>query len=141
MLNFYLSATHSMSNFAVRDGESRHESIAKQRKQPCSCQTSLKTLLFHLVQRISLHLKTPDLHLFCTTKDFPTSQLPFESQARFQCEEFGSYECAPRSLSLVACSLSSLSAHAYTKKTPVSKEIKSNCYSFFFFVVVVVFFN
>ena len=28
-------------------------------KQPCSCQTSLRNLLFHLVQRISLHLESP----------------------------------------------------------------------------------
>ena len=88
-------------------------------KQPCSCQTSLRNLLFHLVQRISLHFKSPDLYLFSTTNAIPKSLLPFESQARFQSEEFGSYDYAPRLLSLVACSLSSLSAHAHAKKTPV----------------------
>ena len=46
-------------------------SRAPNNKQPCSCQTSLKNLLFHLVQRISLHFKSPDLYLSCTTKVFP----------------------------------------------------------------------
>ena len=52
-------------------------------------------------------------------KVFPKFLLPFESQASFQSEEFGSYDYAPRSLSLVTRSLSSLSAHAYEKKTAV----------------------
>ena len=89
-------------------------------KQPCSCQTSLRNLLFHLVQRISLHFKSTDLYLFCTTKVFPKFLLPFESQASFQSEEFGPYDYAPLPLSLVACSLSGLNAHAHAKKTPVS---------------------
>ena len=66
-----------------------------------------------------IHFKSPDLYLFCTTKVFPKFLLPFESQANFQSEEFGSYDYAPWSLWLVACSLSSLSAHAHAKKTPV----------------------
>ena len=45
-------------------------------------------MLFHLVQRISLHLKSPDLYLFCTTKVFPKFLLPFE--ASFQSDDFGS---------------------------------------------------
>ena len=53
-------------------------------------------------------------------KVFPKFLLPLESQASFKSEEFGSYDCAPRSLSLVTCSLSSLSAHAHAKKTPVA---------------------
>ena len=57
-------------------------------KQPCSCQTSLRNLLFHLVQRISLHFKSTDLYLFCTTKVFPKFPLPFQSQASFQSEQF-----------------------------------------------------
>ena len=87
-------------------------------KQPCSCQTSLRNLLFHLVQRISLHFKSTDLYLFCTTKVFPKFLLPFESQASFQSEEFGPYDYAPQPLSLVACSLSGLNAHAHAKKKP-----------------------
>ena len=90
----------------------------KNNKQPCSCQTSLRNLLFHLVQRISLHFKSPDLYLFSTTKVIPKFLLPFESQASFQSEEFGSYDYAPLLLSLVACFLSSLSAHAQAKKDP-----------------------
>ena len=90
-------------------------------KQPCSCQTSLRNLLFHLVQRISLHFKSTDLYLFCTTKVFPKFLLPFESQASFQSEEFGSYDYAPRSLSLVACSLPSCVRSCSCKKTLVPK--------------------
>ena len=89
-------------------------------KQPCSCQTSLRNLLFHLVQRISLPLKSPDRNLFCTTEVFPKFLLLFECQASFQSEEFGSHDYARLSLSLVVCSLSSLSAHAHAKKTPVA---------------------
>ena len=90
------------------------------KKQPCSCQTCLRNLLFHLVQRISLPLKSPDRNLFCTTKVFPKFLLLFECQASFQSEHFGSHDYAPLSLSLVVCSLSSLSAHAHAKKTPVA---------------------
>ena len=86
-------------------------------KQPCSCQTSLRNLLFHLVQPISLPLKSPDRNLFCTTEVFPKFLLLFECQASFQSEHFGSHDYAPLSLSLVVCSLSSLSAHAHAKKT------------------------
>ena len=50
---------------------------------------------------------------------FPKFLLPFESQASFQSEEFGSYDYAPLSLSLAMCSLSSLNAHAHAKKTAV----------------------
>ena len=112
---------HSMPNFVVLEGESRHESSAKQQcnKQPCSCHTSLKNVLFQLVQSISLHFKPPYLYLFCTTKVFPKFLLPFESQPSFQSEEFGSYDYAPRSLSLDVCSLSGLGAYAHAKKTPV----------------------
>ena len=89
-------------------------------KHPCSCQTSLKNLLFHLVQRISRHFKSPDLYLFCTTKVFPKFLLPFQSQASFQSEQFGSYDYAPRSLSLATCCLSSeRSRMLMQKKTPV----------------------
>ena len=88
-------------------------------KQPCSCQTSLRNLLFHLVQRISLHFKSPDLYLFCTTKVFPKFLLPFQSQASFQSEQFGSYDYAPRSLSLVACSLSSQRSRMLMQKRPL----------------------
>jgi len=92
-------------------------------KQPCSCQkTSLRNLLFHLVQRICLHFKSPDLYLFCTTKTFPKFPLPFESQASFQSEEFGSDDYAPPSLSLVACSLSSCGRACSCKKDPCSQN-------------------
>ena len=84
-------------------------------KQSCSCQTCLRNLLFQLVQRVSLHFKSPYLYSFCTKKVFPKFLLPFESQASFQSEEFSSYDYAPRSLSLIACSLSSLRAHAHAK--------------------------
>ena len=88
-------------------------------KQPSSCQTFLRNVLFQLVQRIILHFKSPYLYLFCTTKVFLKFLLPFESQPSFQSEEFGPYDYAPRSLSLVACSLSGLVAHGHAKKTPV----------------------
>ena len=108
-----------MPNFAVLEGESRHESGAKQQQAAMFVSDILKKLTLHLVQRISLHFKSPDFYLFCTTKVFPKSLLPFESQASFQSDEFGSFDYAQRSLSVVACSLSSLSAHAHAKKTPV----------------------
>ena len=116
---------HSMPNFAVLERESRHESSAKlnNNKQPCSCQTSLRNLLFHLVQRISLHFKSPDLYLSCTTKVFPKFLLPFQCQASFQSEQFGSYDYAP-----CLCHWSRVGrvlfvksgvADAHAKKTPV----------------------
>ena len=65
--------------------------------------------------------QSPDLYLFCTTKVFPKFLLPFQSQASFQSEQFGSYDYAPRSLSLVACSLSEVSGRACScKKDPGS---------------------
>ena len=88
-------------------------------KQPCSCQTSLRNLLFQLVQCISLHFKSPYLYLLCTMV-FPKFLLPLESQASFKSEEFGSHDYAPRSLSLVVYYLSSLSAHAHAKKSTVA---------------------
>ena len=88
-------------------------------KQPCSCQTSLKNLLFHLVQRISLHFKSTDLYLFCTTKVFLKFLLPFQSQASFQSEQFGSYDYAARSLSLVASSLASQRSRMLMQKRPL----------------------
>ena len=105
----------SMPNFAVLEGESRHDSSTKQQLAAMF----VRNLLFQLVQRISLHFKSPYLYLFCTTKVFRKFLLPFESQASFQSEEFGLYDYAPWSLSLVMCSLSGLSAHAHAKKTPV----------------------
>ena len=84
--------------------------------QACSCQTSLRNLLFQLIQCISLHFKSPDLYLFCTTKVFPKFLL---LSIYFQSEEFGSYDYAQWSLSLVARSLSNLSVFAHAKKTPV----------------------
>ena len=88
-------------------------------KQPCSCQTSLRDLLFHLVQRISLHFKSTDLYLFCTTTVFPKFLLPFQSQASFQSEQFGSYDYAAPSLSLLACSLSSQRSRMLMQKRPL----------------------
>ena len=108
MLNTYPSGMHSMPNFAVLERQSRHESGAKQKQAAMFVSDILKKLTLHLVQRISLHFKSPDFYLFCTTKVFPKSLLPCESQASFQSEEFGSFDYAQRSLSVVACSLSSL---------------------------------
>ena len=103
-------------------------------KQPCSCQTSLRNLLFHLVQRISLHFKSTDLYLFCTTKVFPKFLLPFQSQANFQSEQFGSYDYAARSLSLVACSLTSQRSLMLMQKRPLFTFLQSTSeFCFFFF--------
>ena len=119
MLNSYASAIHCMPNFAVLNGQSRHESSAKQQQQACSCLTSLRNLLFHLVQRISLHFKSTDLYLFCRTKVFPKFLLPFQSQASFQSEQFGSYDYTARSLSLVACFLTSQLSRMLMQKRPL----------------------
>ena len=119
MLNNYALAMHSMPNFAVLERESRTSRAPNNNKRPCSCQTSLRNLLFHLVQRISLHFKSPDLYLSCTTKVFPKFLLPFQCQASFQSEQFGSYDYAPRSLALVACSLSSQRSRMLMQKRPL----------------------
>ena len=88
-------------------------------KQPCSCQTSLRNLLFHLVQRIS-HFKSTDLYLFCTTKVFPKFLLPFQSQASFQSEQFGSlWLCSTVAVTGRVLFDKSAVAHAHAKKTPV----------------------
>ena len=76
-------------------------------------------LLFHLVQHISLHFKLTDLYSFCTTKVFPKFLLPFQSQASFQSEQFGSYDFAALSLSLVACSLTSQRSRMLMQKRPL----------------------
>ena len=98
---------HSMPNFAVLKGNQDTSRAPNNNKQPCSCPTSLRNLLFHPVQRIGLLFKSTDLYLFCTTKVFPKFPLPFQSQASFQRGQFGSYDYAARSLSLVAFSLTS----------------------------------
>ena len=109
----------SMPNFVVLKGESRHESSAKQQQAAMFGQTSLRNLLFHLVQRISLHVKSTDLYLFCTANVFPKFLLPFQSQASFQSEQFGSYNHAAQSLSLVACSLTSQRSRMLMQKRPL----------------------
>ena len=109
----------SMPNFAVLEDKSRHESSLKQQQTAMFVSDILDKLFSASVSTLNHHW---DLYLFCTTKVFPKFLLPFESQASFQGEEFGSYDYAPRSLSLVACSLSSLSAHAHAKKTPVPRN-------------------
>ena len=119
MLNSYASAMHCMPNFRFLKGNQDTSRAPNNNKQPCSCQTSLKNLLFHLVQRISLHFKSTDLYLFCTTKVFPKFLLPFQSQASFQSEQFGSYDYAARSLSLVACSLTSQRSRMLMQKRPL----------------------
>ena len=55
MLNSFPSAIHSMPNFAVLEGESRHESSVNNNKQPCSCQTSTLNhqILTYFVQQRS----------------------------------------------------------------------------------------
>ena len=92
-------------------------------KHPCLCQTSLRNVLFHLVQCISLHFKLPDLYLSCTTKLFPKFLLPFQCQASFQSEQFGSYDYAPCrchwSWAGRVLFVKSGVAHAHAKKTPV----------------------
>ena len=96
-------------------------------KQPCSCQTFLRNLPFHLIQCISLHLKSPDLYLFCKTKVFPKFLLPFESQEEE--EEFASYDYAPRSLSLlVAC------RRMLMQKRPLFDASRSSCTEMFLLV-------
>ena len=63
-------------------------------KQPCSCQTSLRNLLFHLVQRISLHLESPA----ATTREvvrkwivFAPSQRTFSQLAGLRCSNTIAY--------------------------------------------------
>ena len=100
-------------------------------KQPCLCLTSLRNLLFHLVQCVCLHFKSPDLYLSCTMKVFPKFLLPFQCQASSQSEQFGSYGYAPRSLSLVACSFSSQQSFMLMQKRPLLGLITylSSCFS------------
>ena len=70
---------HSMPNCAVPEGESRHESSAKQQQAAMFVSDILEKLALSLVQRISLHVKSTDLYLFCTKKVFFKFLLPFES--------------------------------------------------------------
>ena len=130
MLNNFPSAMHSMPNFAVLVGESRHESSAKQQQVATMFVSDILDMFFQLVQRISLHFKSPYLYLFCTTKVFPKFLLPFESQASFQSEEFGSHDYAPQSLSLVACSLSGLGAQIPVDLCRIFNHDNSQVYHF-----------
>ena len=50
---------HSMTNLRFLKRNQETIRATNNNKQPCSCQTSLRNLLFHLVQRISLHLESP----------------------------------------------------------------------------------
>ena len=116
------------ANFAVLEENQYTSRVPNNNKQPCSCQTSLGNLLFHLIQRISLHFKSPDLYLFCAVKVFPKFLLPFESPGNFQSGEFGSYDYAPWSLSLVACSLSKTRVALNQCSVIFSeKEMNSSC--------------
>ena len=117
---------HSMPNFAVLEGESRHESSAKQQQAAMFVSDILekRTLSTRSAHQSPLY-QSPYLYLFFTTKVFPKFLLPFQSQASFQSEEFGPDDYAPRSLSPVECSLSGLGAHAHAKKTPVGFSMVS----------------
>ena len=53
-------------------------------KQPCTCQTSLRNLLFHLVQRISLHFKSTDLSYFVQRRSFLSSCYHFNLKQAFK---------------------------------------------------------
>ena len=80
---------HSMPNFAVLEGESRHEverqtTTSSHVRARCSCQTSLGNLLFHLVKRISLHFKSPDLYLFVQQRSFLSSCYHFSLKQAFK---------------------------------------------------------
>ena len=124
MLNSYASAMHSMPNFAVLKGESRHKSSAKQQQAAMFVSDILEKLALsprsaHQSPPPGLHFKSTDLYLFCTTKVFPKFLLPFQSQASFQSEQFGSYDYAARSLSLVACSLTSQRSRMLMQKRPL----------------------
>ena len=95
---------HSMPNFAVLEGESRHKASAKQQ------QAAL--FVSDILEKCALSTRSAHHYLFYTTKVIPKFLLPFESQASFQSEKFGSCDYAP----LVACSLSGLGAHAHAKR-------------------------
>ena len=118
MLNSCLSAMHSLSNFAVLEGELRHKSSAKQQQSAMFVSDILEKLSLSPRSAHQSPLSVIISHQR-TTNVFPKFPLPSESQASFQSEEFGSFDYAPLSLSLVTCSLSSLSAHAHAKKTTV----------------------
>ena len=66
-----------------------------------------------------IHLKSPFLYLFCTTKVFPKFLLPFESEASFQSEDFGSNDYMHH----VAVTGRGLFIKSCTKKTPVSIKL------------------
>ena len=114
---------HSLPNFAVLEGESRHKLSTKQRQSAMFVSDILEKLSLSPRSAhqspLSVQITSAGLYFFWTTKVFPKFLLLFESQANFQTEEFGSYDYALLSLSLVMCSLSSLSAHAHAKKTAV----------------------
>ena len=114
---------HSLPNFAVLEGELRHKSSAKQQQSAMFVSDILEKLSLSPRSAhqspLSVQITSAGLYFFWTTKVFPKFLLLFESQANFQTEEFGSYDYALLSLSLVMCSLSSLSAHAHAKKTAV----------------------
>ena len=96
LLNSYASAMLLCQTLRFLKGNQDTSRAPNNNKQPRSCQTSLRNLLFHLVQPISLHFKSSDLYLFCTTEVFPKFLIPLQSQASFQSAQFGSYDYAPR---------------------------------------------
>ena len=106
---------HSLPNFGVLEGESRHKSSAKQQQSAMLVSDILEKL--SLSPRLAHQSPLSVNHQVFTS--FPKFLLPLESQSSFQSEEFGPYDYAPLSLSLVTCSLSSLSAHVHAKKTAV----------------------
>ena len=111
----------SMPNFAEASWRRIKTRVERQRTTGSHIRVRhpWKTCYFTSFSASVFTLNHQIFNLFSTTKVIPKFLLPFESQASFQSEEFGSYDYAPRLVSLVACSLSSLSAHAHAKKTPV----------------------
>ena len=112
--------------YAKRCGSSRGIKTRVERQTTTSshsCQTSLRKLLFHLVQRIRLHFKSPDLYLFCTTN----WRSPVRSCYHLNLKQaFKVKNLVPMTIHHGGCHWSRALyqvavAHAYAKKTPVPK--------------------
>ena len=90
-------------------------------KQPCSCQTSLRNLLFHLVQCISLHFSQQIFTYFVQRRSFLSSCYHLNLKQAFKVKNL-----VPMTIHHGGCHWSRALyqvavAHAYAKKTPVPK--------------------
>ena len=118
-----------MPNFAVLEGESRHDSSAETTtSNHVRVRHPWETCSFTSFSESVSALNNQIFTYFVQRRSFLSSCYHFNLKQAFewQTEEFGSYDYVPRSLSLVACSLSSQRSRMLMQKRPLLIPSGSN---------------